>query len=102
MALTTNLPTQRNIFETKKFNIEMWLNLVERCVRDAKAVGSNPVISTKKQLKILYFQLLLLYLKSTSNHYNTKLFWLCQGLLIIYICVTIISTNLNLTKEVAL
>ena len=47
MALTTNLPTQRIIFETKKFNIEMWLNLVERCVRDAKAVGSNPVISTK-------------------------------------------------------
>ena len=68
MALTTNLPTQRIIFETKKFNIEMWLNLVERCVRDAKAVGSNPVISTKKQLKIMYFQLLLLYLKSTSNH----------------------------------
>ena len=24
----------------------MWLSLVERCVRDAEAVGSNPVIST--------------------------------------------------------
>ncbi len=30
-----------------KFNIEMWLSLVERCVRDAEAAGSNPVISTK-------------------------------------------------------
>ena len=26
----------------------MWLSLVERCVRDAEAAGSNPVISTKK------------------------------------------------------
>ena len=26
---------------------EMWLSLVERCVRDAEAAGSNPVISTK-------------------------------------------------------
>ena len=26
--------------------IEMWLSLVERCVRDAEAAGSNPVIST--------------------------------------------------------
>ena len=25
----------------------MWLSLVERCVRDAKAAGSNPVIPTK-------------------------------------------------------
>ena len=25
----------------------MWLSLVERCVRDAEAAGSNPVISTK-------------------------------------------------------
>ncbi len=27
---------------------EMWLSLVERCVRDAEVAGSNPVISTKK------------------------------------------------------
>ena len=27
-------------------NIEVWLSLVERCVRDAKAAGSNPVTST--------------------------------------------------------
>ncbi len=25
----------------------MWLSLVERCVRDAKAAGSNPVIPTR-------------------------------------------------------
>ena len=30
-----------------KLNTEMWLSLVERCVRDAEAAGSNPVISTK-------------------------------------------------------
>ncbi len=27
--------------------IEAWLSLVERCVRDAEAVGSNPVASIK-------------------------------------------------------
>ncbi len=26
--------------------IEVWLSLVERCVRDAEAVGSSPVTST--------------------------------------------------------
>ena len=29
---------------------EMWLSLVERCVRDAEAAGSNPVISTKAKI----------------------------------------------------
>ena len=28
----------------------MWLSLVERCVRDAEAAGSNPVISTTEQV----------------------------------------------------
>ena len=28
---------------------EMWLSLVERCVRDAEAAGSSPVISTIKK-----------------------------------------------------
>ncbi len=28
--------------------IEVWLSLVERCVRDAEAVGSSPVTSTNK------------------------------------------------------
>ena len=27
----------------------MWLSLVERCVRDAEAAGSSPVISTKNE-----------------------------------------------------
>ncbi len=26
----------------------MWLSLVERCVRDAEAAGSNPVIPTQR------------------------------------------------------
>ena len=30
--------------------IEAWLSLVERCVRDAEVVGSNPVASTKKEM----------------------------------------------------
>ena len=29
--------------------IGAWLSLVERCVRDAKAAGSNPVIPTNKK-----------------------------------------------------
>ena len=32
-------------------NIEVWLSLVERCVRDAEAVGSSPVTSTKIQAR---------------------------------------------------
>ena len=27
-------------------NVEVWLSLVERCVRDAEAAGSSPVTST--------------------------------------------------------
>ena len=35
----------------------MWLSLVERCVRDAKAAGSNPVIPTnRKPLEFQRFQ----------------------------------------------
>ena len=33
-----------NPYYTTK-GIEAWLSLVERCVRDAEAVGSNPVAS---------------------------------------------------------
>ena len=45
-----------------QFNIEVWLSLVERCVRDAEAVGSSPVTSTKKKSResgffFLYFSL---------------------------------------------
>ena len=32
--------------------IEAWLSLVERCVRDAEVVGSNPVASTNKKPEI--------------------------------------------------
>ena len=32
---------------TTQLNIEMWLSLVERYVRDVEVAGSNPVISTK-------------------------------------------------------
>ena len=31
--------------EATEKNSEAWLSLVERCVRDAEAVGSNPVAS---------------------------------------------------------
>ena len=31
--------------------IDAWLSLVERCVRDAEVAGSNPVASTKKTPK---------------------------------------------------
>ena len=30
----------------KKNEIDAWLSLVERCVRDAEVAGSNPVAST--------------------------------------------------------
>ena len=35
-------------------HIGMWLSLVERCVRDAEAGGSNPLIPTTNMLKSLY------------------------------------------------
>ena len=30
----------------------MWLSLVERCVRDAKVAGSNPVTPTIDRVKV--------------------------------------------------
>ena len=35
---------------------EAWLSLVERCVRDAEAAGSNPVASTLRTPRSLYLQ----------------------------------------------
>lgn len=35
----------------------MWLSLVERCVRDAKAAGSNPVIPTMASVLIAFEKL---------------------------------------------
>ena len=40
-----NIPCSR---ELRLAEIEAWLSLVERCVRDAEAAGSNPVASTEK------------------------------------------------------
>ena len=42
-----NKDAHKGVLVLKKDN-EMWLSLVERCVRDAEAAGSNPVISTIK------------------------------------------------------
>ena|SRR5471030_70665 len=33
-------------------SVGVWLSLVERCVRDAEAAGSNPAIPTKKPYRI--------------------------------------------------
>ena len=41
--------------------IEVWLSLVERCVRDAEAAGSSPVTST-----------------SPGVHMNTRIFYLVK------------------------
>lgn len=50
------------------FHYGMWLSLVERCVRDAKAAGSNPVIPTKmKTLKRGFFRFLLRKLTVIEN-----------------------------------
>ncbi len=35
--------------QCNKIFFEVWLSLVERCVRDAEVAGSNPVTSTKKK-----------------------------------------------------
>ena len=37
----------------KKFKIDAWLSLVERCVRDAEVASSNLVASTNKKRIVL-------------------------------------------------
>ena len=37
------------VYNNYRLDIEVWLSLVERCVRDAEAAGSNPVTSTIKK-----------------------------------------------------
>ena len=50
--LTNRIIFGRIIIADEKTAIEAWLSLVERCVRDAEVVGSNPVASTSiKQRK---------------------------------------------------
>ena len=41
-----------NVAGQHRTNIEVWLSLVERCVRDAEVAGSNPVTSIFLLLKI--------------------------------------------------
>ena len=41
--------------DNAQLNNEVWLSLVERCVRDAEAAGSNPVTSIKV-VRIPYFE----------------------------------------------
>ena len=38
------------LFADGETAIEAWLSLVERCVRDAEVVGSNPVASTEMKM----------------------------------------------------
>ena len=47
--LTNRIIFGRIIIADEKTAIEAWLSLVERCVRDAEVVGSNPVASTPWQ-----------------------------------------------------
>ena len=42
-------------------DVEAWLSLVERCVRDAEAVGSNPVASTMSEQA--WYRLLRFFIK---------------------------------------
>lgn len=47
LMLTNRIIFGRIIIVDEKTAIEAWLSLVERCVRDAEAAGSNPVASTR-------------------------------------------------------
>ena len=40
----------------KQRNNEVWLSLVERCVRDAEVAGSNPVTSISRNLYLQGFR----------------------------------------------
>ena len=53
----------------------MWLSLVERCVRDAKAAGSNPVIPTSinnQPFEISTFQRVFCCPGYPGNHGSVK------------------------------
>ena len=52
-----NIPCSR---ELRLAEIEAWLSLVERCVRDAEAAGSNPVASTKNSKDFMFLEFLLI------------------------------------------
>ena len=42
--------------DNAQLNNEVWLSLVERCVRDAEVAGSNPVTSTNRNLYLQGFR----------------------------------------------
>ena len=46
---------------------EVWLSLVERCVRDAEAVGSSPVTSTKNFRSFGVFTGIAVFLYSNTK-----------------------------------
>ena len=48
--LTNNTLSDIIFIADGKTAIEAWLSLVERCVRDAEVVGSNPVASTEMKM----------------------------------------------------
>ena len=49
------------------FYIEVWLSLVERCVRDAEAVGSSPVTSTNLLKVLALLQALSFYFTDSKG-----------------------------------
>ena len=46
ISLTSHTFSSKIFMLKEILYIEAWLSLVERCVRDAEVVGSNPVAST--------------------------------------------------------
>ena len=48
-AKTEARNNRESAWRSEKFNIEMWLSLVERYVRDVEVASSNLVTSTKNQ-----------------------------------------------------
>ena len=51
----------KNVYYHNCSQIEAWLSLVERCVRDAEVAGSNPVASTERKHQITEIWCFLLY-----------------------------------------
>ena len=49
---------------------EAWLSLVERCVRDAEVVGSNPVASTNKKPEIPQGISVFLFVNTTESNWQ--------------------------------
>ncbi len=50
---------------------EVWLSLAERCVRDAKAAGSNPVTSTTKKPAVFFCGFFLFFYSPRPKFFLT-------------------------------